>query len=446
MRDAGDSEAWNSVNFKKGLAVVCFGKNLQKVFSAFNLLLILGILLNACGGGSSTPATESAYGADAAGTIPSQLDNKMLIGLYANVTDQYNWMAASGVPWNARYLYLSLGWVDNWGWGQPTGDYAFNYMKGAETINALPVLEFYLLNNIGSGGTNGLYTKTTDPATMQDYFGQFKVLLTRAKEFGKPVLILIEADGFAFLQLQTSNDPTAYAAVADSGVPELTGLPNTVAGWGLAFLELKKQLGADNVVLGMHVSAWASGKDLSYSSATIPLEPEVDKVYNFLAPLGLTPNQTGLEYDLLVGDPLDRDSDYYRIQFGYDRWWDASDAASINSKSFNRYAEWLRQWNVKADKRWVLWQIALGNQYSANVPYSGNARDGYKDNRVEYFLGANSRTHLAKFADSGVIGLLFGRGASDQANYLHDEDADGNSYIKAQAAAFYQQGGMLLQR
>ena len=38
-------------------------------------------------------------------------------------------------------------------------------------------------------------------------------------------------------------------------MPELAGLPNTVAGWGLAFLQLRKSVGANNAILGMHVSA-----------------------------------------------------------------------------------------------------------------------------------------------------------------------------------------------
>ena len=100
---------------------------------------------------------------------------------------------------------------------------------------------------------------------MRSYFGDFKLLMQRAKDFGKPVIVLLEADGFGFLEQQTGgNNPNAYAAVAATGMPELAGLPNTVAGWGLAFLQLRKAVGASNVVLGMHVSGWASGKDIAY--------------------------------------------------------------------------------------------------------------------------------------------------------------------------------------
>jgi hypothetical protein len=62
-----------------------------------------------------------------------------------------------------------------------------------------------------------------------------------------------------------------------------------------------------------------------------------------------------------------RASDYYKLVVGQDRWWDASDSASIYSQSFNRYAEWLRLWNEKSQKRWGLWQIPLGNSNHLNV-------------------------------------------------------------------------------
>ena len=62
----------------------------------------------------------------------------------------------------------------------------------------------------------------------------------------------------------------------------------------------------------------------------------------------------------------------------------------------------------------MLWQIPLGNSNHLNVSNNGGARAGYKDNRPEYFFG-NGTAHIAKFADAGVIGLLFGAGAGGRA-------------------------------
>lgn len=226
-------------------------------------------------------------------------------------------------------------------------------------------------------------------------------------------------------------------------MPELAALPNSVAGWGLSFLAIRKAVGANNAILGMHISGWASGKDIAYFNVTDPLGPEVDKVYQFLAPLGLANNATGSTYDVLVGDPLDRDSDYYKLVQNQDRWWDASDSAPITSKSFNRYAEWVRLWNQKSQKRWVLWQIPLGNSNHKNVYNNGNPSEGYKDNRPEYFFG-NGTAHLAKFADAGVIALLFGAGAGGQSTYTNDVYTDGQLFMKSRAGAILNAGGVTL--
>jgi hypothetical protein len=275
---------------------------------------------------------------------------------------------------------------------------------------------------------------------MASYFGDVKLLMQKSKDFGKPVVVLVEADGFGFLEQQSTENPDEVAAVASTGLPELAGLPNTVAGWGLAFLQLRKAVGASNVVLGMHISAWSSGHDVANSSGLEP-NTEVSSGYKFHAPLGLASNVTGDTYDLLVGDPSDRDADYYAtVEMDRGHWWLTDDAASVYTPSFNRYADWLHLWNVTAQKRWILWQIPIGNSNHLNVPNTGRPREGYKDNRVEFFLGPDYATHDARFAQAGVVALFFGAGKGDQSSYTNDVYSDGQLYLKSRAAAYYKQG------
>lgn len=376
------------------------------------------------------------------GAVPSGLPPRMLVGLF----EQWGgtWLRDSGVPWDVRYAYFVKGWSNNWGWGAHDASMATSFFNECAAGGFIPAVQFYQMNGETGGGEGQFLQKAQSASTMATYFGDFKLLMQRAREFNRPVIVMLEADGFAFLQQQSNQNPNAYAAVAASGLPELAGLPNTVAGWGLAFLQLRKAVGANNVVLGVHISGWASGKDIAHYSVTDPLQPEVDKVYNFLAPLGLAANQTGATFDFLVGDPLDRDADFYRLNQGADRWWDASDSASINSKSFNRYAEWLRLWNVKSSKRWLLWQIPLGNSNHLNVYNNGGPREGYKDNRPEYFFGTNHTAHLEKFASSGVFGLLFGAGTGGQSSYGNDVYTDGQLFMKSRAGAFLRAGGLAI--
>jgi lysophospholipase L1-like esterase len=376
------------------------------------------------------------------GSIPPGLPARLAVGLFENTGS--TWMKNSATPWDVRYRYFTKGWVNNWGYGGTAGSFGLTYMNECAAQGQVPAIAYYQMQDEPGGGEGQFYAKVQNATTMASYFSDFKVLMQRAKDFNKPVVILLEADGYAFLEQQSGKNPNAYAAVAATGLPELAGLPNTVAGWGMAFLQIRKSVGATQAILGIHISGWESGVDLFHSSVTEPLQPHVDSVYNFLSKLGLAANQTGATYDVMVGDPLDRDADYYQLVRGENRWWDMSSSASVNSKSFNRYAEWLRLWNLKASKRWVLWQIPVGNSSSLNTCNSGGVRQGYKDNRTEYFFGANGPANREKFATNGVIALLFGRGEGCQSSYENDLDGTGQPYLKTHAGPFLQAGGLAI--
>jgi hypothetical protein len=409
------------------------------------LMTCLLLLCAACGAAPSSEELgekqEFLAGESAKGPIPAGLPARVMVGLFEDSGS--TWMKNSGVRWDSRYRYLTKGWVNNWGWGGYDGTFALSYFNESNAQGFVPAVQFYQIFGEAGGGEAQTLQKLQNASTMRAYFGDFKLLMQRAKDFGKPVMVLLEADAFGFLQQQTNSNPNVAAAIASSGMPELAGLPNTVAGYGLAFLQLRKAVAANNVVLGLHISAWASGKDIAAYNVTEPLGPEVDKVYAYLAPFGLAANVTAQQFDVLVGDPLDRDADFYRVTQGSNRWWDASDSASISSRSFNRYAEWLRLWNVKAQKRWVLWQIPLGNSNHKNVWNNGASAEGYKDNRPEYFFGSGT-AHISKFADAGVIALLFGAGAGGQASYGNDTYTDGQLFMKSRAGAILNAGGVAL--
>jgi hypothetical protein len=385
-----------------------------------------------------------------AATVPVDIatatPSTLLVGLFENPGSK--WMDSSKVPWNARYCYLTKEWVNNWGWGKYDGAYALSYFKECDALNTIPYIAYYQVNGESPFpyDESKFLVKCQTDSTMKSYFSDFKILMQRAKEFGKPVYILLEPDGFGYLEQSSKEDPNVKASVASTGLTELAGLPNTVAGWGMAFLAIKKAVGATNALLGIHISGWASNQDLFYYSVTIPLQPEIDKVYNFLAPLGIAPNTTGITYDVLVGDPLDRDADFYRLvnNDGGVHWWDTAGTASVNSRSFNRYREWLQLWNTKTKKNWVLWQIPLGNSNHLNVQNNGKPREGYKDNRPEYFFGESSMPHLLQFVKTGVIALLFGAGASGVSSYGNDIYTDGVSFMKSRCNSFFAAGGLPL--
>jgi hypothetical protein len=410
--------------------------------------------------------------------IPALLPKRMLIGIEDN---DGTWMVASKVKWDVRWAYFTAnvgtGWYNGFAGGAASTDWALNWMQTAVGQGYIPLVQYYVLqtdyqpqSDIGTGLLNSSKTGTIQtPATMKDYFTKFKLLMTAAKQLGKPVIVIVEGDVFGFLEIQSKNDPTTYAAIADSGMPELAGLPNTIAGFGLAYLALRKSVGATNVIMGPDVPAYAANGDFLNYGSTDPVQPHVDYQYTgFFSKLGVGANSTGAVYDFTATCPASEDTDQYIANGDTGRSWSASDSASVNTESLNRYADWLTLFNKESKTPWVIWQIPMGDSNSPDVynqegawagPYKAGytlpagctassktgCPGGYKDNRPEYFLGTERTQHLTQFAAAGVFGLFFGPGASGSSDQTSDYYTDGQLFIKSRGGSLISAGGFPLQ-
>ena len=398
------------------------------------------------GTGEETSVSQEAplvAGSTAAGSVPAGLSARMSVGLFENLGG--SWLKSSGAKWDMRYAYFGMGWLNRWGYGAADGQSALDYMNECDAQGFIPVIQYYVLRDEPPASDESkTLSKMQNAQVMTDYWTQFKVFMQKAKQFGKPVVVILEGDGFGFMEQQSGDNPSAYAAVAASGVPELASTPNTVAGFGQGYLQMRKALGASNVMMGPDVPVWATG-EISYSQMDA-IQPHVDRQYAFLSALGLGANPTGSTFDFTAADPLDADSDWWRVLYGQNKSWDASDTASTSTPSFNRYAEWLRLFNQKSAKRWMLWQVPVGNSNNLNTWNNGNPREGYKDNRPEYFFGTSRDAHLTKFAEAGVFALLFGMGEAGVASYTNDTYTDGQLFLKSRAGGMLNAGGFPIAR
>jgi hypothetical protein len=395
------------------------------------LVLLCACVLAACGGNELLGTVDRNVVTETAGQVPDGLPKHLAVGLYALHDD--TWMAASGVHWDARFRYFAKGWRNNFGAWPDDGSWATAYMNQAAARGETPVVAFIEL--MEPPNTDYL-SRIQSPASMAAYFASYRVLMERVRDFGKPVIVLLENTAFAYIELGARHDPAVPAAVASSGVAELADLPNTVAGWGLAFLRLRRSTGALNAKLAIDVSGWASGLDVVYSDTSVPLQPEVDRVWAFLGPMGLAANMTGDTYDLLSHHLSDFDLDYSKLVLNRDLWWDASDAASPSTRSFTRYVTWLGLWNRRTAKRWVLWEIPVGNSNHLNADNVGQARGGYRDSRVEWIFGASGAEHRQTLAHAGVVMVLCGLANGTQASVRNDYDSDGNLFMQTHAGAY----------
>jgi len=58
------------------------------------------------------------------------------------------------------------------------------------------------MNGVSGFDESAFYSTTQNAAKMADYFAQWKILMQRVKDFAKPAVIMVEADGFGFLEQQ----------------------------------------------------------------------------------------------------------------------------------------------------------------------------------------------------------------------------------------------------
>jgi MYXO-CTERM domain-containing protein len=403
--------------------------------------------------GAAGAARAATPGCAAAGPIPAAFPARLLIGINAPSADD-TWAAQSGTRWDVQWSYLSgqagNNWYNGYGGSPADGSWIKGYFQAIDANGFIPGIHLY---NMGFGhdrGDAGILQEVQDPAWSKEYFTEWKALMTRAKAFGKPVVIVIEGDSFGFLENLTQNDPTVAAAVASTGLPELAALPDTVAGFALAYLAIRKSVGAYNVAMGPDTPYYAANGDImNFPPAdTDDLQPHIDFQWTFFGAF-VGANATGDRFDFTASCPDAADCAYYTDGRPC---WDPSDAASVDAPSINRYAAWLQLFNQRSGVRWMLHQVPLGNSQHKNIPFDGSPRSGYQDNRAEYLFQYESPAstairdaHLAKLADAGVMGLLFGS-SDDGDTPATDIWKDGQPFLATHVAAVNNNGGFTVAR
>ncbi len=375
--------------------------------------------------------------------LPAGLPQHFGLGLMNN-PQQLDWMTSSGIPWDYRYQYLTGGvnTGDGWStWGYPAGSFVDEYLRDSAANGYVPVLTYYqIVASAPDPGSEEVLPKLRDASTMRAYFDDWESLMRQIGAFGKTVVVHVEPDLWAYLQLENSDATKVAVSVKSSSAPSVAAFDDTAAGFAQALVHLR-DLYAPNVLLGFHVSAWATGKDLIANQADpIDTATKVSVFYRSL----------GVDFDLLFLDASDRDAGWYQIQTGKSHWWDAAD--------FERFRSFVAAVVGDIGKRAVVWQVPVGNTVYRSMD---NSWGHYQDNRAQYWLADHAQTQ--QLADAGVIALLFGAGA-DGCTMYNDEmqdgvtnpspvngndataqyDDDDGGYLRQRAADYYKTGAVQL--
>ncbi len=310
-------------------------------------------------------------------TVPVGWPHHLLLGLSDSPGDAARLEHRAHL--DARYQYLSGGVNTGSGWAtwNPNGTFASLYVRESLTAHTIPVLTYYqLLQSAPATGADEQQrdlSNLRDPATMRAYWSDFSLLLRRVREAAgrRLVIVHVEPDLWGYLE-------QAHAlSLARAFAHQLTALRNRLA---------------PHVLLAWHLSTWGTGEDPTYT------KPSLAHMDALAARSAAFYESLHARFDLVFNDVTDRDAGFYRVVEGNPRTaWGPAD--------FRRHDVYIAGFTRRVHRPVVLWQLPLGNTFL------NDTWQHYRDNRVQWWLGAGGRAHLARTRNAGVIGLLFGGGA-----------------------------------
>lgn len=242
----------------------------------------------------------------------------------------------------------------------------------------------------------------------------------------EPVVVHVEPDLWGYLE-QASQ--TALAAQ-----------------FAQQWVRLRDEL-APNALLAYHMSGWGTRHDIVYE------DPPDATVRAYAARSAAFYRSLGARFDISFEDFSDRDAGFYARIDGDARTW-------FTPGDFHRHLLYGQTFVRLAGVRMVAWQIPLGNTVMRAMD---NTWGHFQDNRVQWLLGPQGRSHLAAYASAGYAGFLFGGGANGTTcacDAQHDgvtnprpigsnmrrslsADDDGG-YFRAQARAYLRRGPVRL--
>jgi hypothetical protein len=293
-----------------------------------------------------------------------------------------------GVTLDLHYGYLvglmgKGGWTD---WNQD-GSFVDILFGAADKKGTVPMYTLYSFAAEGEGNTNALVS--TD--YMQRYWGGARKLFQRLGNYGKPAVVHLEPDFWAYMQQKGGGDPTKVKALVKMAT-ECADLGDDVGGVGQCLVRLARQY-APKTAIGFHASEWGG--------------PPA-QIVSFFKGIGAS------SADFVATDALDRDAGCFEAkvdpncQRGGNFYWDETNTTHPN---FHDHLAYVKTITDGLGKPMLWWQVPLG--VPSTMP--GGTKDHYRDNRVHYLFG-----HVQEFIDAGFAGAAFGVGAGNQTSIATD--------------------------
>jgi hypothetical protein len=358
-------------------------------------------------GGASNPGVVST---SSAAELAKKLGKppNFLIGMGNDLNPDHSMDGAYtlGTTLDLHYAYLVAYLNADKSWGSwkdwnPDGSFINVLSDAADAKGVIPMYTLYSMAAVGDGNLSGL----TDATFQKGYWSDVKLLFQRIAMFGKPAVVHLEPDFWAYAEQQSHEDPSSMAVNLHQGAPDCADLTEDLVGMGHCLVRLARMY-APKALVGFHASQWAAGDPTTIST--------------FLKKVGAD------QADVVFADLLDRDAGCFEAgtdpvcMRGGTFYWDETNATSPN---FHEYLAWAKGITSGVGRPMIWWQIPFG------VPSTtrGGTIGHYRDNRVHYLF-----SHIQEFVDAGGLGATFGVGAEHQ-TFI---DTDGGQF-KTAVAAYY---------
>ena len=282
------------------------------------------------------------------------------------------------------------------------GQWASNVALTATRADVLPIFSYFSIGQFGAGAdivdvALAQQADLADPPTMERYWQDARELVKQIGEgsLGQPAALIVEPTVWANQELVDERAAERVEAiVGSSGVPELDGLPDTLAGFAQGWITLRDRVAPD-VMLAYPTADWGSGAKVAIADLpTRKVEISAERNAEFYDSLGA-------DFDFATLEIAGFDSGYLsaeRDDRGRSIW---------TPDDYVRHAAWVGEWVADAGLRMVLTQIPFGNTQMRAVD---DTAFHYQDNHVETLVGEDDFATLTGYRDAGVIGLLFGTG------------------------------------
>lgn len=381
------------------------------------------------------------------GSIPAGLPTTFGFGAIDKWDNQggdtpTQWKVGQGTTcWDYNYQYLTSGWET---WQSPAGQWATSELTEWQSQGQETLFTYYYNN----GSTSMLTNTSTMTTWFNDLIILFKLINTNTSS-GKVTIVHIEPDLLGFCETggMTSSSTVEVAA---TGISDLSGIPNTLAGWWQAIITLRNKYAPGKALVAIHYSCWAD--DDVFNSTSISsisqLDTDVDTVSTFLKNvMGSYPA------DLIAAESSDRDADWYAYASNDTTRWanmDFTDPPTLpGQKTWGRIAYIVDRVSSNLGLRVIMWQIPVGNTYfktcdndetsftcSAGTGIGGHFRDnasqafipstsnnGSSGSPGDAYSASSTTTGPGYWAAHGVIAVFFGEGAY---NWLPSGSAHSN--------------------